>query len=61
MSRKAQAQGFNPCEGFGGFGTVAWLTFPISGKRFNPCEGFGGFGTVFKKVFVPSADQFQSL
>jgi len=43
-------KGFNPCKGFGGFGTIFRLSPYQPCLRFNPCKGFGGFGTGIAKV-----------
>ena len=37
--------GFNPCKGFGGFGTFRGVHSLECFCGFNPCKGFGGFGT----------------
>ncbi len=54
---------FNPCEGFGGFGTNTSQCHRMIRSSFNPCEGFGGFGTgkvlihkPIKPVSIPVRD-----
>ena len=51
--------GFNPCKGFGGFGTAFESGTLAKIKGFNPCKGFGGFGT--KDTIAPISSNSVSI
>ena len=58
QSSKPIFQGFNPCKGFGGFGTPILRIDHHFVLRFNPCKGFGGFGTLLPSNLMGVAVSF---